>query len=137
MRRSIRKLTLNDLAVDYTGPRSDLRPRKVGGLNPFGFALWSGVEGNVLVFTLKRGIVIGGLRLHALRVRGLRDPRKRSELLGGPGKGVEPTVAYALRCLGLLKGVPFPGIGKPLKLTRDDFDRNIPAGAFRLIERRR
>lgn len=140
MRRSVsRSYTLGELAVYYSGPRSDAKPRRVGrGPWPFGWAWWSGVEGMAAVFTLKTFVFFGPLRLHAIRLRGLRAKQHRSELAGGPPKRAESTIEYGLRCLRLLLwGVPIGRVGQRVKLTKDDTERGVPAGTFGLIEGRR
>lgn len=140
MRRKVEaRHALHDLAVYYSGPRSDARPRRVGsGPWPFGFALWIGVEGMVAVFSLKTFIFLGPVRLHAIRVRGLRTKQHRSELIGAPAKRIETSWEFALRCLRLfLSGVPLRRVGERIKLIKDDTERGIPAGTFGLIEGRR
>lgn len=122
-------LTLNQVAVLYSG-RPD-RPASVGGLNPYGFWIWPGAENSIACFSSKTVGFFGGIRIRALRVRGIRSAEFRGELIG-----VEEDVTlwrYILACIRLfVVGVPLGNIGDPPVRLLDPERTNL-SGSFQLI----
>lgn len=125
----VEALTLNEVAVLYS-KKSD-RPAHVGGLNACGLWIWPGAENTIACFSSKTFLFFGGLRIRALRLRGIREAEYRSELVG-----VEEGVSrgrYVLHCLRLLTlGIPLGSVGEPpVRLLNPD--KASVGGTFELI----
>jgi hypothetical protein len=112
-----RYLSLDEVEVYYS--EQPARPKRIGGVNAIGFAAWLDVEGALVCFTLKSLVVFGGVRIHALRIRGVTDARYRTELSGTPNKP-EGLARYALRLADLLvRGASLGRVGDRVKLLKD------------------